>query len=92
MGMDELRLLILASLALIIVGSIVVAISIAQIGGGEASGGFVVIIGPIPIAGSFGKNGPIMLILTLVLAIVLTAMTMIFYYMAARQRPAITPE
>lgn len=77
--MDKIHLIVWLSITLIITGSILIFMGLISRGGTEVSGGFVVLIGPIPIVGSFGKQGIPLLVLLLVIALMLMAISVYIY-------------
>jgi len=79
MGMDKLRLIAWLSITLIILGTALMVLGLFSKGGVEVSGGFVVMIGPIPIVGSFGKHGVPLLVLALTIALMLMAISAYIY-------------
>jgi len=76
--------LIVIGIILIIAGSMLVALS-AQ---GEISGGFVILIGPIPIIGGVGPHGTLLALLALLVTLIIVIIYIIHAFLSTKLQSA----
>ncbi|MEM3833599.1 MAG: hypothetical protein QW128_08475 [Thermoprotei archaeon] len=72
--------IMIAGILLIVIGFIIVFIGgvLSIPSGGNTSGSFVVLIGPIPIIGSFGPQGTILTSLNLILILIIIIIVIVY--------------
>lgn len=74
---DILDILFIFGIALILIGfSTIFLVAVKEIG--ESSGGFIILIGPIPIVGSWGSYGGFLTIILLLITLIILVLIIFF--------------